>query len=138
MTVLRFGDIELGDELPEHVPDITLDNIRVFAEAAGVGRIGRFTNHEKARKEGLPGAILPGVMSQGILAAMIHRWAPGAEVRTLDTIFRKPILADGHAICRGVVVNTHAEESTVELDLVIENEDQETGVVGTATVYVPS
>ena len=134
---MGFDEIQLGDELPEHQPDVTLANIRIFAEATGVGRFGRFTDHEKARKEGLPGAILPGVMSQGILAAMIHSWAPGCVIRKIDTIFRKPIVADTRAVCRGVVTDTDAETSTIELDLVILNDAEETSVIGTATVHIP-
>ena len=137
MAVLRFEDIELGDELPEFHPDVRLELIRDFAEATGVGRAGRFTDHEKARKEGLPGAILPGVMSQGILAGMIHRWAEGCELRKLDTVFRAPILADSQPLCRGAVTDLDAENSTVELDLTIVNEADEARVIGTATVYLP-
>ncbi|MFQ5513513.1 MAG: MaoC family dehydratase [Myxococcota bacterium] len=135
---LRFEAIEIGDELPEHFPDVRLETIRRFAESSGVGRVGRFTDHEKARKEGLPGAIVPGVMSQGILAAMIHRWAPDAKLRRIDTVFRSPILADSKAVCRGVVTATHPDTRFIELDLVILNEAGETGVLGTAFVELPT
>ena len=138
MTLHRLSEIELGDELPEHRPDVTLNTIRRFAEATGAGRVGRFTDHEKARREGLPGAILPGVMSQGILAAMIHAWVEGATIRKIDTIFRSPIIADTEAVCRGVVTDTNPEASTLELDLTITNAAGETGVIGTATIYIPT
>ncbi len=130
----RYQDIELGDELPEYVPDVSLETVRSFANATGAGRAGRFTDHEKARKEGLPGAIVPGIMSQGILAAMIHKWAPGCQIRKLDTVFRAPIVADSHARCRGVITETEDETSSVEIDLTIVNEAGETRVLGTATV----
>ncbi len=130
----RYQDIELGDELPEYVPDVSLETVRSFASATGAGRIGRFTDHEKARQEGLPGAIVPGIMSQGILAAMIHKWAPGCQIRKLDTVFRAPIVADSHARCRGVITETEDETSSVEIDLTIVNEAGETRVLGTATV----
>ena len=130
----RYQDIELGDELPEYEPDVSLETVRSFASATGAGRIGRFTDHEKARQEGLPGAIVPGIMSQGILAAMIHKWAPGCQIRKLDTVFRAPIVADSHARCRGVITETEDETSSVEIDLTIVNEAGETRVLGTATV----
>ncbi len=130
----RIQDIELGDELPEYVPDVSLETVRSFANAAGVGRAARFTDHEKARQEGLPGAIVPGVMSQGILAAMIHKWAPGSQIRKLDTVFRAPIVVDSQARCRGVITETEPDTSSVDIDLTIVNELGETRVLGTATV----
>ena len=134
MEPRRFEEIEVGDELPECVPDVSLDTVRDFANAAGLGRAGRFTDHERARKEGLPGAIVPGIMSQGILAAMIHKWAPGCQIRKIDTMFRAPIIADTRAVCRGVVTETDAESSSVHIDLTVLNEANETRVLGTATV----
>ena len=130
----RFQDIELGDELPEYAPDVSLSAVRSFAEAVGVGRVGRFTDHEKARREGLPGAIVPGIMSQGILAAMIHKWAPGSQIRKLDTVFRAPIVVDSQARCRGVITETEPDTSSVDIDLTIVNELGETRVLGTAPV----
>ena len=46
----------------------------------------RFTDHEAARREGLPGALVPGILSQGYLAALIHRWAPDAFIENVDTV----------------------------------------------------
>jgi hypothetical protein len=133
----RFQDIEVGDELPEYFPDVSLETVRSFAHATGTAFAGRFTDHDKARREGLPGAIVPGVMSQGILAAMIHRWDRGAVIRKIDTLFRAPILADSRAVCRGVITETDSEASTVSIDLSIVNEAEEARVLGTATVQMP-
>ena len=44
-------------------------------------------------------------MSQGILASVIHRWAPEAEVLTLVTTFRQPVIVDSSPTCRGVVTD---------------------------------
>ena len=80
MSVASVSDVEFGEDLPVFEPDTSLDNVIRFTEAAG-WRGPRFTDHEAARKEGLPGALVPGIMSQGFLAAMIHRWAPGPPDR---------------------------------------------------------
>ncbi len=133
MTAPRFDAIEIGDELPTLVPDVSMENVRRFARATRM-TTARFTDHEGARKQGLPGAIVPGIMSQGILAAMIHRWAPGSHVRRIDTVFRAPVVVDSRAICKGVVTDTNSDDRTVDVDLVIENEAGETRVIGTATV----
>ena len=130
---LRFEDVELGDDLPDFSPDVGLEQVKRFGEASGM-KWGRFTDHEFARKEGLPGAIVPGIMSQGLLSALIHRWAPGCHIEIIDTIFRAPVLVDSAPVCRGVVTDTDPAARTVHVDLTIENEARETRVIGTATV----
>lgn len=128
-----FDDVGFGEELPETVADVRLETVRVFTDAAGMS-FSRFNDHEKARKAGLPGAIVPGIMSQGIFAAAIHAWAPGCDVRKLDTIFRAPLVADTRVLLRGVVTDRDEETRTVELDLTMQNEAGETPVLGTAVV----
>ena len=133
MTIERYEDIGFGDELPEFHPDIAMPTVVRFTEATGM-RFGRFTDHEEARKSGLPGAIVPGIMSQGILAAMIHRWAPTATILKIDTIFRAPLVVDSRPLGRGVVTDMDDETRIVEIDLTLTNEAGETRVLGTATV----
>lgn len=133
MSVECFEDVEFGDDLPEVKPDVSLAAVTRFAVATGMN-MPRFTDHEGARKQGLPGAIVPGVMSQALLATMIHRWAPGATVQRIDTIFRAPVLCDSQPLCRGVVTDIDRDARTIEIDLLIVNEAGETRVLGTATV----
>ncbi len=131
---LRFQDIELGDELPEHRPDIRLEIVREFAGAARMDAAARFTDHDKAREEGLPGAIVPGIMSQGILAAMVHGWSGDGIIERIDTVFRAMVVADTEPICRGVVTDVDPGTRTIVVDLTMQNEAHETTVLGTATV----
>jgi acyl dehydratase len=128
-----FAGIEFGEELPARTIDVSLDNVRRFVHAAGM-TFPRFTDPEAARKEGLPGAIVPGIMSQGALAALVHAWAPGARIVRIDTVFRSPLLVDSHPRASGVVTGKDDAAGTVEIDLTIQNEANETPVVGTATV----
>ena len=136
MTVARFEDVEFGEELPTFDPDTGMENVRRFAKAAQMTR-ARFTNHEDARKEGLAGAIVPGVMSQAILVAMIHRWAPQGELVKIDTIFRAPVMVDEHHQVNGVVTDLDEESRTAEIDLTVTNDAGETRVLGTASVKLP-
>ncbi len=132
----RYGDVEFGEDLPELVPDTGVENVTRFARAAGM-LTGRFTDHEEARKEGLPGAIVPGIMSQALLASMIHQWAPNAEIRKIDTVFRATVMVDENHRMTGVVTDMDDDEKTVEIDLTLQNEAGETRVMGTATVVLP-
>jgi acyl dehydratase len=133
MSGRSHSDVEFGEELPALEPDVSLENVKRFVRAAGMS-FERFTDHEAARREGLPGAIVPGIMSQGILAALIHRWAPGARILRIDTVFRAPILVGSRPRATGVITDKNDAESTVEIDLTIQNEAHESPVVGTATV----
>jgi acyl dehydratase len=128
-----FADVEFGEDLPEISPDISLENVTLFAKSAMM-MAPRFISHEKAREAGLPAAIVPGIMSQGILAALIHQWAPNAEIHNIDTIFRAPLLVDTKPIANGVVTDIDDEGKVIEIDLMIKNEKGETPVVGTARI----
>ncbi len=136
MPVHSFDDVGFGDELPECSPDLSLETVRCFTGVTGMS-YGRFNDHEEARKLGLPGALVPGIMSQGIFAAMIHNWAPGSEIRSLDTIFRAPLVADTAARFKGVVTDCNDERRTLELDVTLSNEAGDTVVLGTAIVALP-
>ena len=131
--ILAYEDVGFGDELPEVIPDVSMAQIKRFGATTGM-TYWRFTDHERARASGLPGAIVPGIMSQGILVSLVHRWAPEATVHKIDTIFRAPVLVDSEPVCRGVVTDMNDETRTVELDLTICNEAGETRVLGTALV----
>ncbi len=135
MTINQISDVEFGEELPVFTPDTSLDNVRRFATAAGWAG-PRFTDHEAARAEGLPGALVPGIMSQGFLAAMIHRWAPESMIENVDTVFRAPVIVDQPYSISGVVTDIDEETGKVEIDLTVNNEAGETRVFGTATVRI--
>ena len=129
-------EVEFGEELPSFEPDTSLANVKIFVTAAGWNG-PRFTDHEAARKEGLPGALVPGIMSQGFLVAMIHRWAPAASIKKIDTIFRAPIVVDQKCVITGIVTDINEESALVEIDLTVANEAGETRVLGTASVSLP-
>ena len=131
--MMRYEDVELGDDLPETAPDVSMARVLEFCGSAKMN-FPRFTDHEAARKEGLPGAIVPGIMSQGLLASMIHHWAPGARIVKLDTVFRTPIVVDTHPRCVGAITDTDDDQRRVEVDLTIMNDAGNTSVLGTALV----
>ena len=137
MTISKVSDVQFGEELPDFVPDTSLENVKRFAIAAGWNG-PRFTDHEAAKKEGLPGALVPGIMSQGFLSAMIHRWAPEAEVKLIDTVFRAPVIVDQTHHINGVVTDIDEETGEVEIDLTVTNEAGENRVFGTAKVLIPT
>ena len=136
MTITSYEDVELGDDLPTEHPDVSMARVRQFCTAAK-HHFERFVDHEAAREQGFPGALVPGIMSQGLLAAMIHRWAPGRTIQKIDTVFRAPMIADEPLDVTAVVTDIDDESRQVELDLQIKNAAQETRLFGTALVRFP-
>ena len=136
MAINTISEVEFGEDLPAFTPDTSLDTGRRFTRLIGWDA-PRFSDHEAARKEGLAGAMVPGVLSQGYLVAMIHNWAPDAEILAVDTVFRAPVIADEAHTITGVVTNINEQAGTVEIDLTVANEKGETRVFGTANVRLP-
>ena len=137
MTVNSIEEVEFGEELPSFAPDTSLENCGKFARAVGWGG-PRFEDHEGAKKEGFPGALVPGIMGMGFMTATIHEWAPNAKVEKIDTIFRAPMIADTAAIIGAVVTDIDSDTGVIELDMTIKNEAGETRVMGTATITMPT
>ena len=136
MSVKTISDVEFGEELPVFNPDTRLENTIDFAKAVGWGG-PRFEDHDGARKEGFPGALVPGIMGMGFLVSAIHKWAPEGQIQNIDTVFRAPMLADTPAIINAVVTDIDEDDALVELDMTIKNEKDETRVFGTAKVKIP-
>ena len=137
MSITTIADVTFGAELEPFQPNTSLVATASFAAAVGWGRGGRFNDHEKARKEGLPGALVPGIMAMGFLTSMIHSWSAVAKVEHIDTVFRAPLLADQPCTIDAVVTDIDSEEGLVQLDLTVKNSAAETRVFGTANVRLP-
>jgi acyl dehydratase len=131
--VIRFEDVEEGDELPGREVFLSKDAVRGYARAADQWA-PRFTDDEGARREGLPGMITPGNMSMGLLTTFVEAWAGPRALRRLGTTFRGLVLPGRTVRLCGTVTQRVESERTVELDVWLETEEGERAVVGTATV----
>jgi acyl dehydratase len=133
METKNLQDVEFGEELPAYVPDTTLKRSAEFASIVG-WEGARFSDHEKARKEGLAGAMVPGILNQAYFSAMIHKWAPNATLLSIDTIFRAPVIADQAYTMQATVTHIDENAGIIEIDLIMSNEKKETRVLGTARI----
>ena len=133
METKNLQDIEFGEELPAYVPDTTLKRSAEFASIVG-WEGARFSDHEKAKKEGLAGAMVPGILNQAYFSAMIHKWAPNATLLSIDTIFRAPVIADQAYSMQATVTDIDENAGIIEIDLIMSNEKKETRVLGTARI----
>jgi acyl dehydratase len=135
--VKTFSEINIGDTLGPLELTVTKDQCRTYAKVSGFGEVaGRFTDDEAARKEGLPGIILPGNMSLGLLSKLVTDWIGNGDARLtrMGTTYRVPVQPDHTITIHGFVTNTDAKARTAEIDVWMENEDAERLVTGTATI----
>ena len=114
-------------------PDTTLKRSAEFASIVG-WEGARFSDHEKAKEEGLAGAMVPGILNQAYFSAMIHKWAPNATLLSIDTIFRAPVIADQAYSMEATVTDISEGDGIIEIDLIMSNEKKETRVLGTARI----
>ena len=133
METKNLQEVEFGEELPAYVPDTTLKRSAEFASIVG-WEGARFSDHEKAKKEGLAGAMVPGILNQAYFSAMIHKWAPNATLLSIDTIFRAPVIADQAYSMQATVTDIDENAGIIEIDLIMSNEKKETRVLGTARI----
>lgn len=142
MAQRYFEDVEIGDEFEEEEVPSTDDVNRFLTmrPGQGGGGDGRFTDDERAKKLGLPGAIVPGAMSLSILSRIVTDWA-GMEgrLRSLDVSFRRSVLHNDRLKLLTLVTDTSEEPEgpRVKLDVYMENERGERPVQGTAVVELP-
>lgn len=129
-------DLDIGDELATESLTLSGERVRAYAEIANMPG-ARFSSDEEARKEGLPGQIVPGNMSLALFSGLLSRSIPDGRIERLSATFRALVRPGQPLVLRGVVTEKHrAEEggTRLECDLVMENAEGERLVTGTATV----
>jgi acyl dehydratase len=138
--VKKFEELTIGDTLGPLDLLVTKEQCRTYAKVSGFGEVaGRFTDEEAAKKEGLPGIILPGNMSLGLLSKLVTDWIGTSDARLIrmGTTYRVPVQPDHRLVLSGFVTNTNPTDRTAEIDVWMENEEGERLVTGTSTVEFP-
>jgi acyl dehydratase len=129
---------EIGDAIAPLEVTVTPDEVRRYATVANMpGQ--RFFSDEVARKEGLPGQILPGNMSLALLSRALLDWLPGSRMDKLGATFRGIVRPGKPIRITGFVTDTREEGGrvVVECDLVLECEG-ERRVTAVAVASLPS
>lgn len=134
-----FDDVDLGDELGPLETMATDTSVREFCEVWGTGGANRFTDHEAARKEGLAGAIVPGIMSMAYLSQLLTQWAEGGSIKKLDVVFRQLVPHNVPLRIVGIVTDkTQVKgENLVDIDVYLETGQNDRMVGGKATLSLP-
>jgi len=107
--------VAVGDALAPHSRTVTQDEIDRYAEASG-DHNPIHVDPEFALSVGLPGAIAHGLLEMGILADAVTRWVgPGAELKSLECRFSKPLVSGDTITCTGTVVDVDEAQSVATL-----------------------
>jgi len=126
--------VEIGHPIPKLELTIPSEQVRRYAIIAHMpGR--RFLSDEDARKEGLPGQILPGNMSMALLSRMLTDWLPDARLEKLGVTFRGVVQPGKQILCSGFVTDRREGPRGVELecDLILE-QNGERRITGVAVL----
>lgn len=140
-TAKYFEDIEPGDDLGPLMRTPTSEKVSRFQLLSDpTGAPSRFTSDEVAKKQGLPFALVPGIMCTAYLNNFLTTSIHGAQVKRLDTVYRQSVPHDKPVRLVGIVTgkNVVNGEHQVECDIYIQREDKENMVTGNAVVVVPS
>ena len=124
-------DIGIGHEIPPLEIVVSAAVVSRYATVALMPGL-RFVSDEVARKEGLPGRILPGNMSMALLSRMLTDWLPEARLERLGVTFRGIVQPGKPLRCSGFVTDRRLTADGVELecDVILEQggERRTTGV----------
>jgi len=86
-----FEDVELGDEIGPLQTEATDYGVLEFCQVWDNRGPSRFTDQAMAEESRLPGPIVPGIMSMGIMARLLTDWAGTEALKDLDIVFRQPV-----------------------------------------------
>ena len=132
------GAIEIGLEIPRLEIVLSGDDVRRYATTANMPG-PRFVSDEVAKKEGLPGQILPGNMSMALVARMVSDWLPEARLAKLGVTFRGIVQPGKPILCSGFVTDRREKDGKVELECdVILEQGGERRTTGLAVIEISS
>jgi acyl dehydratase len=112
----RFDDVAVGQEIPVRVE--TVDQERLLRYAGASGDFNRLHWDPEFAAEVSPtgGVIGHGMLSMGLVSAMVAEWAGGPDrVLTLSASFRAPCPVGADLRMGGQVIDVDPQERTVTL-----------------------
>jgi acyl dehydratase len=137
---LYYEDVEIGDEIGPVERTVSREQVDAFLRIRGATPgPSRFTDDAQARRERLPGAIVPGGMNIAMASQLLTGWSPTVNLKNLEVCFRQAVLHNSPLELKGIVIDKHIvdDEARVECDGAIENEDGASHVIGHATIVLP-
>ena len=136
----NFEDVELGDEIGPLETVATDDDVVSFCRVWNNTAPNRFTDQAMAEEAHLPGPIVPGIMSMGIMARLLTDWAGPEALKDLDLVFRQPVPHNKPLRISATITDTRqdAGENLVDCDVLMTGAQGERYVGGKAIMALPS
>lgn len=135
---LHFDDVNEGDEAPELRHELTRTDLVMYAGASGDFN-PMHHDEVKAKEAGLPSVFGHGMFSMGLLGKAVTDWVGVGNLKSYKVRFTKQTWP-GETLVSKVVVKAkrkEGDESLVDLDVSLANQDGEVKVAGEAVAALP-
>jgi acyl dehydratase len=133
--MVRFEDVEVGDEAP--VKEVTLSRTDFVAYAGASGDFNPMHHDEPiATAAGMPSVFGHGMLSMGILATAVTDWTGAGGLRRMKVRFSRQTWP-GETVATRIVAVAKREEAgrrLVDLECTLANAEGEQKILGEATV----
>ena len=122
VTAQDFESINVGQALPSLTKQVTVEQIRQYAEASG-DRNPIHLDESFARSAGLPGVIAHGMLTMAFANQMVTDWlGDRSRLKRLQGRFAGMVLPGDEVTCTGTVVSKDEQARRVVINLVVTNQ----------------
>ncbi|WP_072690642.1 (3R)-hydroxyacyl-ACP dehydratase subunit HadB [Rhodococcus marinonascens] len=138
MSLRKFAEVKVGDELPERVVTLTRGNLVHYAGVSGDPNPIHWSD-EVAKLAGLPNVVAHGMLTMGLGGGFVSSWLgdPGA-VAEYNVRFTSPVFVEAHKAAAveftGKVKSLDEESKTAVVAIVARSEGKKIFGRATATV----
>ena len=134
-----FEELDLGDEIGPLKISASDQQVVDFCNIWERETPSRFTDAAAAAESGLPGPIVPGIMSMALMARLFTNWAGAGALKDMDVVFRQPVPHNKPLIISATITDTRQEDSEnlIECDVLMTGPAGERYVGGKAILSVP-
>jgi len=121
-SAVDFATISVGDALPALRRQVTVEQIRAYAEASG-DRNPIHLDEDFARSVGLPGVIAHGMLTMAFTCQILTNWMGNRNrLKALRCRFSAIVLPGDEVRCSGIISRKDPGRRRVTIDLTVENQ----------------
>ncbi len=137
MTAIAYESVTIGEERAPEFPPLTRT---MFVKYAGASGDFNPMHHDDtiAAQVGNPSVFGHGMLTMGFAARVVKDWFGPEAIRRLQVRFAKQVWPGDVLTCKATVTGKREEggEHLVDLDVVVENQNGDKAITGSATAAV--
>jgi acyl dehydratase len=137
VTAVNFDALSVGEARSEEFPALTRT---MFVKYAGASGDFNPMHHDDtiASQVGNPSVFGHGMLSMGLAARVVKDWFGPEALRRLQVRFAKQVWPGDVLTCKATVIGKRDDngEHVFDLDLVVENQNGDKAITGSATAAV--